>query len=199
MLYLPPGVAHDGTAVGECLTYSIGFRAPTYQELLEPWLTDFADHAAVPGRYADPGLRPARRPAALPATMVGRIHDSLRQGRPTQRDTQRFLLRYLTEPKAQVVFERPARPVRAQRFAEVAARRGLELARPTRMMYAGDAIGINGECVSLPSGSRETLRALADQRALASPAVARLPLGAQALLQDWYAAGWLHFGGGESP
>jgi 50S ribosomal protein L16 3-hydroxylase len=199
MLYLPPGVAHEGTAVGECLTYSIGFRAPTYQELLEPWLTDFADHATVSGRYADRGLEPARRPAALPAAMVGRIHDSLRKTRPTQRDTERFLLRYLTEPKAQVVFERPARPVPAHRFAEVAARRGLELARPTRMMYAGGEIGINGECVSLPAASREALRALADQRTLASPAVARLPLAAQALLQDWYAAGWLHFGGGASP
>lgn len=199
MLYLPPGVAHDGTAVGECLTYSIGFRAPTYRELLEPWLTDFADHAAVPGRYSDPGLGPARRPAALPATMVGRIHSVLRRSRPTQRDTQRFLLRYLTEPKAQVVFERPARPVRAQRFAEVAARRGLELARPTRMMYARGAIGINGECVSPPAGSSEALRALADKRALASLAVARLPPAAQALLQDWYEAGWLRFGGGKSP
>lgn len=199
MLYLPPGVAHDGTAVGECLTYSIGFRAPTYQELLEPWLTDFADHADVSGRYADPGLRPARRPAALPAAMVGRIHEFLRHTRPTQRDTQRFLLRYLTEPKAQVVFERPARPMRARRFAEVAARRGLELARPTRMMYAGGEIGINGECVSLPADSSETLRALADRRALASPEAARLPPAARALLHDWYTAGWLHFGGGKSP
>jgi 50S ribosomal protein L16 3-hydroxylase len=197
MLYLPPGVAHDGTAVGECLTYSIGFRAPTFQELLEPWLTDFADHAALAGRYADPGLKPARRPAALPAGMAGRIHASLRRTRPTQRDTQRFLLRHLTEPKAQVVFDRPARPARTERFAAIAARRGLELARPTRMMYAGDEVGINGECVGMPAGSRETLRALADRRALAAPALARLPLPAQALLHAWYTAGWLHFGGGE--
>ncbi|MBC7621667.1 MAG: cupin domain-containing protein, partial [Candidatus Saccharibacteria bacterium] len=28
MLYLPPGCAHDGTAMGECMTYSIGFRQP---------------------------------------------------------------------------------------------------------------------------------------------------------------------------
>jgi 50S ribosomal protein L16 3-hydroxylase len=197
MLYLPPGVAHDGTAEGECLTYSIGFRAPTCQELLEPWLTDFADHATVAGRYADPGLRPTRRPAALPAAMVGRVHDSLRRTRPTQRDTQRFLLRYLTEPKAQVVFERPARPARALRFAELAARRGLELARATRMMYAGGEIGINGECVAMPAGSSDALRALADRRALGSPAAARLPIAAHALLHAWYAAGWLHFGGGE--
>ncbi|MGE5160209.1 MAG: JmjC domain-containing protein [Betaproteobacteria bacterium] len=198
MLYLPPGVAHDGTAVGECLTYSIGFRAPTYQELLEPWLADFADHAAVPGRYADRGLRPARRPAALPSAMVGRINDALRSRRPGRRDTQRFLLRYLTEPKAQVVFERPARPLPARRFAAVAARRGIALARPTRMMYAAGEIGINGECVSMPAGCGESLRGLADRRALTSPAVAQLPPAALALLHGWYAAGWLQLGGGKS-
>jgi 50S ribosomal protein L16 3-hydroxylase len=198
MLYLPPGVAHDGTAMGECLTYSIGFRAPTFQELLEPWLADFADHAAVSGRYADRGLRPTRRPAALPAGMVGRIHDSLRNRRPARRDTQRFLLRYLTEPKAQVVFERPARPLGAQRFAQAAARHGIELARPTRMMYAGGEIGINGEWTSVPAGCGEALRALADRRALVPPAVARLPLAGQALLHDWYVAGWLQLAGGES-
>jgi 50S ribosomal protein L16 3-hydroxylase len=128
--------------------------------------------------------------------MVGRIHESMSKARPTQRDTQRFLLRHLTEPKAQVVFDRPALPARAGRFAAIAARRGLELARPTRMMYAGDEVGINGECVRMPAGSRETLRALADRRALAAAALARLPLEAQALLHAWYAAGWLQFGGG---
>jgi hypothetical protein len=49
----------------------------------------------------------------------------------------------------------------------------------------------------MPVGSSEALRALADRRALASPAVVRLPLPAQALLHAWYAAGWLQFGGGE--
>lgn len=33
MLYLPPQYAHDGIAEGDCMTYSIGFRAPTYREL----------------------------------------------------------------------------------------------------------------------------------------------------------------------
>jgi 50S ribosomal protein L16 3-hydroxylase len=33
MLYLPPQYAHDGVAIGECMTYSVGFRAPAFQEL----------------------------------------------------------------------------------------------------------------------------------------------------------------------
>jgi 50S ribosomal protein L16 3-hydroxylase len=191
MLYLPPGVAHDGVAEGECITYSIGFRAPTYQELFEPWLADFADHVPVAGRYADPGLTPARHPAALPAAMVKRIHGVLQRRRPTARDTQRFLLAYLTEPKARVVFDRPVRALPVERFLQSARRRGIELDRSSRMLHAGSVIGINGDCLVAPRGCGAALRALADDRALDPAVVAALPRSGQTLLHDWYAAGWL--------
>lgn len=59
MLYLPPGVPHDGVSVGECMTFSIGMRAPAASELL----LDFAAHTAeaLPDsqRFADPDLDPA--------------------------------------------------------------------------------------------------------------------------------------------
>ena len=34
MLYIPPGVAHWGIAEGECITYSLGFRAPSMANVL---------------------------------------------------------------------------------------------------------------------------------------------------------------------
>ena len=67
MLYLPPGVAHEGVALGECMTYSIGFRAPSYQQLIEPWFADYAEHTNAPGRYADSGAKASANPAALPS------------------------------------------------------------------------------------------------------------------------------------
>ena len=55
-LYLPPGIAHEGTAIGECMTFSVGMRAPSNAELL----LDFAEFLAEPlgddVRYADPDL-----------------------------------------------------------------------------------------------------------------------------------------------
>ena len=35
MLYLPPRVAHHGIALGPCMTYSVGFRAPGHAECLD--------------------------------------------------------------------------------------------------------------------------------------------------------------------
>ena len=65
MLYLPPGCAHDGVAMGECMTYSIGFRAPSAPELARGFLEHLAETVVRQGFYADAGLKPAARPALL--------------------------------------------------------------------------------------------------------------------------------------
>lgn len=146
MLYLPPGVAHDGTAVGDgCLTYSIGFRTPTWAELLDPWFARFAEHASLPGRYADPGLAPAPHPGRLPAGMVTAAHEALSKARPSRADTERFLLEHLTEPKGNVVFERVEAVPTLVAFTRRVRRTGVRLDRRTRMLVGGVGVGINGE------------------------------------------------------
>ncbi len=56
MLYLPPGVAHHGIALDNCLTYSIGFRAPSQKELLSAYTVSFNEHAKDTF-YSDPDLK----------------------------------------------------------------------------------------------------------------------------------------------
>ncbi len=57
ILYLPPNVPHDGVAVGDdCMTYSIGFRAPSRRELISAWCDDLLPGIAEDDRYTDPGL-----------------------------------------------------------------------------------------------------------------------------------------------
>ncbi|MGN6701754.1 MAG: cupin domain-containing protein, partial [Burkholderiaceae bacterium] len=73
MLYLPPNYAHEGVAIGECTTCSIGFRAPSYQELGEAFLQFMAETIDLPGRYADPDLVPTRHPAQIGKTMLAQV------------------------------------------------------------------------------------------------------------------------------
>lgn len=66
MLYVPPGIAHNGVAVGDgCMTYSIGFRAPATSELL----AHYADHVLLSmtedPRYGDPDLVAQKNPGAI--------------------------------------------------------------------------------------------------------------------------------------
>lgn len=191
MLYLPPGVAHEGVAIGECMTYSIGFRAPSYQQLLEPWLVDYSEHAALRGRYSDPGSAGTARPAELPQKMTREVHAELGRHRPQRADTVRFLLRYLTEPKATTVFDAPRSPFSPAKFRRAVVARGVTLDRRTRMAYAKTAVGINGEWINSVPGSIVAIRMLADQRELLPPLPTRVSTPFWELLYQWYVAGWI--------
>ena len=91
MLYLPPHYAHDGVAIGECMTYSIGFRAPAFQELGEAFLQFMSDTIDLPGRYADPELRPTRHPAQIDGAMLAQVAAQLQKVRFTEDDIAIFL------------------------------------------------------------------------------------------------------------
>ena len=193
LLYLPPGVAHDGVALGECITLSVGFRAPAWQELVEPWFLQQADRARLAGRYGDPGARPARHPGVLPAAMIEQAWQRFSRLQPRRSDAVEMLLAQLTEPKAQVIFERPRRPPTLATFARAAAQGRLRLrvdAR-SRCLYAGRRFAINGE-VCAPDAFDPRLAMLADSRRLDADSLRGAPAALLALLHDWHLAGWLH-------
>ncbi|MFZ5540519.1 MAG: JmjC domain-containing protein [Pseudomonadota bacterium] len=193
LLYLPPGVAHEGVALGECITCSIGFRAPAWQELVEPWFGALAERAHVGGRYRDPQQRPTRRPGRLPPALRAAALHALGRIRPTGRDAARALLTHLSEPKPHVVFDRPARPLGMTRFAAAARARGVRLDPRTRLLYDGADAAINGELFALADRRMAAaLRSLADRRALAGASLREPDSKLQRLLHEWYVAGWLH-------
>ena len=65
MLYLPPGYAHNGIAETECLTWSIGFRAPSQQEMSTALLDYLRDQMTLEGQYRDPDLEAVRHPGEI--------------------------------------------------------------------------------------------------------------------------------------
>jgi 50S ribosomal protein L16 3-hydroxylase len=192
MLYLPPRWAHDGRAVGSCITYSIGFRAPAAQELAERFLEFLQDTLRLEGQYGDPGLTPQRRPARLPDGMLAWLRRTLDRVDWSNADAARFLGSYLSEPKNTVVFERPHGPVPEGAFRAQLARRGARLALETRMLFLGNAIFINGEAHAAGAAAARLLSRLADRRALAPQR--RVDREAAGLLYQWYRAGYVTLG-----
>jgi 50S ribosomal protein L16 3-hydroxylase len=191
MLYLPPHYAHDGVAIGDCQTYSIGFRSPSYQELGEAFLQFMADSIDLPGRYADPDLTPAGKPAEIPKHMLGTIADELNKMQFTEDDFTIFLGEYLSEPKHNVFFTGPEKPLAAGRFAQTAAKKGVTLSRKTQMLYRGKHVFINGESFAIGRADKATLEALANERKLDGAAVAAASEDVMEALFAWYTDGWL--------
>ena len=191
MLYLPPHYAHDGVAEGDCQTYSIGFRSPSFQELGENFLQFMADSIDLPGRYADPGLAPARHPAEIPREMLATIADELNKVRFTEDDITIFLGEYLSEPKHNVFFTGPADPLTMGRFVTAAGKKGVALSRKTLMLYRGKNLFINGESFAVGREDKTVLAALADQRELDGAAVAGASQDVLEALYAWYTDGWI--------
>jgi 50S ribosomal protein L16 3-hydroxylase len=77
MLYLPPGVPHDGVAAGECTTFSIGMRAPAAGELLFDFAAHLAEALPDSQRFTDPDLKPAGHPGEIDDAALRRARRAL--------------------------------------------------------------------------------------------------------------------------
>ena len=194
MLYLPPHYAHDGEAIGECMTYSIGFRAPSYQELGEAFLQFMGDSIELPGRYADADLAPTQHAAEISKAMLARVAEQLQKVSFTEDDITIFLGEYLSEPKASVTFDERVRDLSPAKFNQSAALKGVKLSRKTQMLYRGKHVFINGESFSVSVKDRKSLSLLADERQLDGAAVAGVSTDVLEALYTWYQDGWLKFG-----
>lgn len=184
LLYVPPGVRHDGVALEPCATFSVGFRAPRGAELGAAFLDWLHERGLPDAVYRDPRLAPTSHPGRIPGGMLGFAASALGKISWNRREVADFLGRYLTTPKAHVVFhpsgkERPL------------ARARVRLDGKTQLLYVGARFFINGEAFSVPARLAPALRRLADGRAVAGKDLAARPLAV--LISGWQRAGWVHF------
>jgi 50S ribosomal protein L16 3-hydroxylase len=99
MLYLPPGVPHDGVAIGNCMTLSVGMRAPSQAELTGDLADFLAERMPEELRYTDPDLTPAKRAGEIDTAALNRLRQALPFAAALDRDLLadwfgRFITRY---------------------------------------------------------------------------------------------------------
>ena len=191
MLYLPPHYAHDGVALSECMTYSIGFRAPSFQELGESFLNFMSDSVSLSGRYADPDLQAGLPPAEISDDMLEQVIEQLNKIQFEEEDITIFLGEYLTEPKPNVFFSSPLKPMTPKKFTQSAQKNGVTLSAKSRMLYKGKHLFINGESFALGRADKASLLKLANQRQLSGADVLTVSADVMEALCLWYEDGWL--------
>lgn len=112
MLYLPPGVAHYGRALEDCMTYSVGFRAPSHlgilsdlfntpQSWFSPQLTHKNGHEIL---YTDPDLQPCPHPGLVDSKAIDALSEVLKTQLLEPDFLTCFMLRHLTKIDETPVF-----------------------------------------------------------------------------------------------
>lgn len=187
LLYLPPCIAHWGVARGECMTWSVGFRAPSDRELLDGFCNHLIGRIPELQRYGDAGRRPARHPGELEQPAIEALRERIANlvGEPGA--LEEFLGRWLSEPKyAAHATERPARRW-TRATLEKALARATDVRRDegSRFLLLADPLSpvlyVDGEPLPLADGALDAAALVADHRILSAPAL-------RTLLQDGQSA-----------
>ncbi len=187
MLYLPPGWSHDGVAVGgDCVTCSIGLRAPGRGALAREVLQRALDETEAPERdalYRDPRQAATGEPGRIPPALAAFAIDAVERLAGDAQAIACALGEVLSEPKPRVGFDAGA---------ATGLDGGVKLDRRSRMLYDDERIYLNGESYLAGGRDARAMRCLADRRELDAPGIARLSVEARVLLDAWAHAGWLH-------
>ena len=166
LLYLPPQVAHDGVATqneGFCTTYSIGFRAPTRQEIADAFLDWLGATSEIDGRLSDPDLPATLTPAKVPASYQREVLGAIAEMQIDRAAMKQFAGCFATDVKPHIDFDPPDEPMTRAAFAKLAMQHGVAFAAATLCLYDDEFLFINGDAFVI-KGDAHFWRALADER-----------------------------------
>jgi 50S ribosomal protein L16 3-hydroxylase len=99
LLYVPPGLAHWGTAITPCMTYSVGFRGPSHAELLVNYSDEVISHLDESMRYSDIGHASQDNPGEITAQSLTEIKTIINQLITNDDLLAEWFGRYVTELK----------------------------------------------------------------------------------------------------
>jgi len=171
VLYLPPRLGHWGTAVGECMTWSIGMRGPSQDELLDAWLQFRCESS--PSEYFHDNLAPGRKsPALILGSELDQARTLMQDLLPRDDDHfRRWFGSFVTEPKPDFEVEPLQHPVRPD-WLQSQVSEGAVLIRHPWIRIAcvdldtGPALCAQGECFVAAPELQAALQCIAEQRLL---------------------------------
>lgn len=122
ILYVPPRFAHRGTAVGDdCMTYSIGFRAPSRAELIEAWADDMVSDLSDSDRYTDPHLAQQDNPGEISVDAIAQLQGMIAETLLDRSQFARWFGQFNTAPKNPEIDWKPEQTAAARDIGQLLA------------------------------------------------------------------------------
>jgi len=179
ILYVPPGISHNGVAVGDdCMTYSIGFRAPSRSELIANWTDELIETMPDDDRYGDPDLETQANPGEISAAAIARLHAMVTEAMRDRDAFARWFGQYNSLRKYPDIDWRPDDPIEIAELRDCLAD-GQSLCRnpASRFSFVRQAGGsillfVDGDCFECAEDTAKLAERLcAQDRIVVDPAL----------------------------
>ena len=119
ILYVPPGISHNGVAVGsDCMTYSVGFRAPSRGDLLGHYVDDVLDGIKDDELYRDPDLQAQANAGEILPGALDRLQQMILESLSDPAHFARWFGTFNSTPKYPDMDWRPEIPVAPEEVRE---------------------------------------------------------------------------------
>ena len=169
MLYLPPRLAHFGIAEDDCMTYSVGFRAPSAAEVLTHFTDFLAQFIPDEERYNDADITPVSDPHQIQQDSLDRLKALLAEHMSDERLLLTWFGQFMTEPRYPELVA--GTEVDEDEFVGALEDGAVLIRNPSaRMAWSEVDIGLmlfaSGQSRLLPSSLRELLKLVCASDAL---------------------------------
>jgi 50S ribosomal protein L16 3-hydroxylase len=202
VLYLPPGLPHWGVALEDCMTYSIGFHAPSYSDMLTDWCQFRLEHIDPGLCFRDPPLESGAARGLIGDAAFDAAEKILGQLlAATAEDRRRWFGRLVTQTKPHLGIEPREPELDSPEFQrQLVERTPLHRHPFVRLAWADlnprtSVLFVNGLAYDLPSGRRGFILALAQHPVLHQGFIAEWLNYPDCvdLITNLYNAGYLNF------
>jgi 50S ribosomal protein L16 3-hydroxylase len=201
LLYLPPGVPHFGVALEDCITVSVGYRAPNVKGMLIDFAERFIEQADSEAFYADPDQALQADPGEISPRARERVRQIIRAIDLSDDAIDRWFGSFITEEKPGHEVMLPEEELTGPQMQRRLKQEGMLVrSEYCRFAHYSDGQGlphlfINGEEMTLESSLLPLVRYLAHQREYEAAEI--LPLikaePAATLLAEMYNRGAFYF------
>ena len=158
ILYIPPGVAHWGIAMGECTTFSLGFRAPRINDMLSRWVDELLEGFDSEKFYTDSKQSQVTRAGEIRSEDMSRAQQQL-AAVLEKKSSQRWFGELVTEPRYALELSEDEIEAECAALDQPSAIVSLLPSAKLAWQDNGDAIDVyaNGQCLLLPPDVRPTV------------------------------------------
>ncbi|WP_353572373.1 cupin domain-containing protein [Candidatus Albibeggiatoa sp. nov. BB20] len=172
MLYLPPNTAHHGVALDECMTFSIGFLAPTHNEMIQDFVDYSLNELDAEKRYADPELQLPKNTGEISGEALQKIQRIIQNLSTDSRSVNQWFGCFISESRAGTSYEQPEPAYDKKEWLNIFQHES-QLRRIAKLLFINESEGmtlfIEGRAIPISKSCQAAIPILSSQREFSYP------------------------------